>query len=132
MPAASPRRKKQLLALSLGVKLGILGIFKYLGFFADSFARVLATIELRADVPTLETVLPVGISFYTFPVDGLRHRGVSRPYRAGARSRALLLFVTTSRRSWPGRSSGRPASCHSSSSPAGSPPNSLPQAACSF
>jgi alginate O-acetyltransferase complex protein AlgI len=66
MPAASPQRRKALLTLSMCCNLGILGVFKYLGFFAESFARVLEALGLRADIPTLHIVLPVGISFYTF------------------------------------------------------------------
>ncbi len=54
------------LLLSLGVNLGALGFFKYFDFFADSFARLLATLGLQATTVTLDFVLPVGISFYTF------------------------------------------------------------------
>lgn len=62
---AEPRRK-MLLWASLGVNLGMLAIFKYLGFFVQSFSDMLATIGYQADPFTLSIVLPVGISFYTF------------------------------------------------------------------
>lgn len=62
---AEPRRK-MLLWVSLGVNLGMLAIFKYLGFFVQSFSDMLATIGYQADPFTLSIVLPVGISFYTF------------------------------------------------------------------
>ncbi len=59
-------RRKRLLWVSLGVNLGMLGIFKYLGFFVDSFTAMLAGIGYAADPLVLGIVLPVGISFYTF------------------------------------------------------------------
>jgi len=61
-----PRRRKLLLAASLAVNLGILGYYKYADFFIESFADLLGLLGLRADLPTLGLILPVGISFYTF------------------------------------------------------------------
>lgn len=52
--------------LSIGVNLGFLGVFKYYNFFAESFADLLAGIGFKAHFPTLQVILPVGISFYTF------------------------------------------------------------------
>lgn len=43
-----------------------MGFFKYLGFFAQSFASVLRCFCIETDSVTLDIVLPVGISFYTF------------------------------------------------------------------
>lgn len=60
------RRRRRLLLVSLGANLGMLGAFKYFGFFTESAVAVLEALGLRADVPTLQIVLPVGISFYTF------------------------------------------------------------------
>jgi D-alanyl-lipoteichoic acid acyltransferase DltB (MBOAT superfamily) len=59
-------RRRKLLWTSLGVNLGMLGVFKYFGFFADSFQAMLASVGYQADPITLAIVLPVGISFYTF------------------------------------------------------------------
>ena len=58
--------RRRLLLVSLVVNLGLLATFKYFGFFADSFANLLDTFGLEADPITLEVILPVGISFYTF------------------------------------------------------------------
>ncbi|MEO0648360.1 MAG: MBOAT family protein, partial [Cyanobacteria bacterium J06650_10] len=58
-------RRKALLLLSLGLNLGFLGCFKYLGFFAESFTHLLTTLGMSADWPTINILLPVGISFYT-------------------------------------------------------------------
>jgi alginate O-acetyltransferase complex protein AlgI len=61
-----PRRRKLWLALSIVTNLGILGVFKYLGFFADSAADLAALFGVELPHTTLQIVLPVGISFYTF------------------------------------------------------------------
>jgi alginate O-acetyltransferase complex protein AlgI len=66
MPGADGRYRKFLLTTSMVVNLGILGFFKYFDFFADSFAQLLNDFGLNASVPTLQIILPVGISFYTF------------------------------------------------------------------
>jgi D-alanyl-lipoteichoic acid acyltransferase DltB (MBOAT superfamily) len=60
------RRRRWLLALSLTVNLGMLGVFKYFGFFAESFRQMLLAVGYEADPVMLSIVLPVGISFYTF------------------------------------------------------------------
>jgi len=54
------------LTISLLVNFGILGIFKYFNFFAESLSGLFAAIGFKADMPTLDVILPVGISFYTF------------------------------------------------------------------
>jgi len=53
---------------TLGVVLGIgvLFYFKYLNFFADSFAQLLNAIGLNVSWSTLNIVLPIGVSFFTF------------------------------------------------------------------
>ena len=59
-------RRRRLLWVSVAVNLGMLAIFKYLGFFIDGFAALLAGIGYQADPFMLSIVLPVGISFFTF------------------------------------------------------------------
>lgn len=44
----------------------MLGFFKYFNFFTHSFTRILNTLGLEASAFTLQIILPVGISFYTF------------------------------------------------------------------
>ena len=58
--------RKRLVLLSLVANLGALAFFKYWGFFTTEFARLLESVGLAANLPTLEILLPVGISFYTF------------------------------------------------------------------
>lgn len=62
----SELRRKWFLAGSMLVNLGILGFFKYFGFFADSLHKIFALFGFALDLPTLHVLLPVGISFYTF------------------------------------------------------------------
>ena len=52
--------------LSIIINLGFLGIFKYYNFFVESFAEGLSKLGWKVDVWTLNIILPVGISFYTF------------------------------------------------------------------
>ena len=61
MIPASPKRwqKRLWLGLSVGFNLGVLGFFKYAGFFMNS-------IGWHSFPRSLEILLPVGISFYTF------------------------------------------------------------------
>jgi alginate O-acetyltransferase complex protein AlgI len=59
-----PRARKWLLIGSLVVNLGILGFFKYANFFIESLRGALG--PLGWDLRTLDVILPVGISFYTF------------------------------------------------------------------
>ena len=59
-------RRRRLLQVSLVVNLGMLGIFKYFGFFVDSFHALLHSIGYEANPITISIILPVGISFYTF------------------------------------------------------------------
>jgi D-alanyl-lipoteichoic acid acyltransferase DltB (MBOAT superfamily) len=60
------RRQKFLLAGSMAVNLTVLGVFKYFNFFAASAVSLLHAFGFQADAPTLNVVLPLGISFYTF------------------------------------------------------------------
>ena len=59
-------RRRLLMGLSLGCNLGLLGIFKYFGFFVDSFQAGASLLGWSPNPVTLEIILPVGISFYTF------------------------------------------------------------------
>jgi alginate O-acetyltransferase complex protein AlgI len=62
----SKRRKKVWLWTSIIVNLGFLGVFKYYNFFVSSFAESISYLGLSINPWTLEVILPVGISFYTF------------------------------------------------------------------
>ena len=58
--------KKRWLLLSMLVNLGFLGVFKYFNFFSKSLEEALLSFGYQIDAMTLNVILPVGISFYTF------------------------------------------------------------------
>ena len=64
--AKNQHSKKFWLWLSISINLGFLGVFKYYNFFAQSLADGLSLLGLKANFGTLQVILPVGISFYTF------------------------------------------------------------------
>ena len=59
-------QRKGLLLISLIVNLSLLAYFKYFNFFIDSFSDLLNQLGLQANTSSLNIILPVGISFYTF------------------------------------------------------------------
>src|SRR3984893_7965021 len=62
----SPAGRRGWLLLSLCANLGTIAFFKYYNFFVSSAADLLAWLGLPASVHTLNIILPVGVSFYTF------------------------------------------------------------------
>jgi len=63
---AQPSKRKLLLWSSILVNLGFLGFFKYYNFFIDSFVEAFSFFGSPIQPNTLDIILPVGISFYTF------------------------------------------------------------------
>ncbi|MBI1383737.1 MAG: MBOAT family protein [Rhizobiales bacterium] len=63
---ASERARSWVVGFAVVLNLAILGFFKYYGFFMESLGRALTHFGLERDLPMLEIVLPVGISFFTF------------------------------------------------------------------
>jgi D-alanyl-lipoteichoic acid acyltransferase DltB (MBOAT superfamily) len=64
--APDERTRKRLLTISMVSSLSILGCFKYFNFFTESASHLLRVLGLRYDFFTLNVILPLGISFYTF------------------------------------------------------------------
>lgn len=64
--SSSPTNRKTWFWISIIVNLGFLGIFKYYDFFAVSLSQSLSQIGIQVNAVTLNIILPVGISFYTF------------------------------------------------------------------
>lgn len=58
--------RKLLLILSLTANLGILGFFKYANFFQDNLFIFMKLLGYEPGWSSLNIILPVGISFYTF------------------------------------------------------------------
>ncbi|MEN1786263.1 MAG: MBOAT family O-acyltransferase [Bacteroidota bacterium] len=60
------RKRKLLLWTSIVVNLGFLGFFKYYNFFLDNFVAAFTFFGQPITANSLNIILPVGISFYTF------------------------------------------------------------------
>ena len=59
-------KRKILLWLSITVNLGFLGFFKYYNFFLENFINAFSLFGMNVNANSLNIILPVGISFYTF------------------------------------------------------------------
>lgn len=59
-------RRKLYLLLSIFSNLGLLGFFKYYHFFIESFSSAFSFLGMPLHAGSLQIILPVGISFYTF------------------------------------------------------------------
>ncbi|WP_174292595.1 MBOAT family O-acyltransferase [Sphingomonas bacterium] len=64
--SSRPGVRKALVCVGVAANLGVLGGFKYAGFFSEQLAALLGVLGLTRDVPLLQALLPVGISFFTF------------------------------------------------------------------
>ncbi len=77
-------RDKAWAAANIVLNLGILCVFKYLDFLHNSFVHLLGLFGLSPDWPTINILLPVGISFYTFQAISYTvdvYRGEIKPTR---------------------------------------------------
>ena len=59
-------KRKGLLWTSILVNLGFLGFFKYYNFFLENFVDAFSLFGMQINANSLNIILPVGISFYTF------------------------------------------------------------------
>lgn len=62
----SVKHRKSLLAISIVFNLGVLCYFKYVNFFIENWISAWASFGFESNVTSLNIILPVGISFYTF------------------------------------------------------------------
>lgn len=60
------KRRRWIVAIAVTLNLTILGFFKYYGFFLTSLTDILTAVGLQRDMPLLDIILPIGISFFTF------------------------------------------------------------------
>jgi len=79
------KRSGWLVGLGVTVNLLILGFFKYYGFFVEQAGELLTQFGWERDLPLLQIVLPVAISFFTF--QGISyvvdvHRGKTPPAKS--------------------------------------------------
>jgi alginate O-acetyltransferase complex protein AlgI len=61
-----PRTKKRLLIASIIANVGCLAVFKYFNFFNENLTHLLGTMQMQNQVPMLDILLPIGLSFHTF------------------------------------------------------------------
>ncbi len=86
-------RRKLLLGVSLTANLGLLCYFKYANFFLDSLAQALGAAGVTTEFRTLEVILPVGISFYTFEAINYTVDVYRRRIRAERSLGDFMLFI---------------------------------------
>ncbi len=90
-----PGAKKTILWVCLIVNIGTLFFFKYFNFFSRSLNEALHAWNIFADVPIVDIVLPIGISFYLFQSTGYVvdvYRGRVRPERHLGRFALFVAF----------------------------------------
>lgn len=61
-----PKTRQWILIAAIIANMGVLGIFKYFNFFAESLIALGTALGIEASYTALHIVLPVGISFYLF------------------------------------------------------------------
>ena len=64
--ASSSQRRKKLLFISLITNIGLLAVFKYFNFFVENAYWFFDNLGLNFNRYSLDIIIPVGISFYTF------------------------------------------------------------------
>jgi D-alanyl-lipoteichoic acid acyltransferase DltB (MBOAT superfamily) len=64
--ASTPLRKKIVLALAVICLLIPLGFFKYYNFGIELFHQIPLPLNYSLNLPFIEFILPIGISFFTF------------------------------------------------------------------
>jgi D-alanyl-lipoteichoic acid acyltransferase DltB (MBOAT superfamily) len=93
--SADRRVRRRWLVASLLTNLGLLFTFKYADFASGSLAAAAGGLGLAADFPTLDLLLPVGISFYTFQTLSYTidvYRGQQEPERHFGRFAVFVAF----------------------------------------
>lgn len=58
--------RKLTVGIAVALNLSVLGFFKYYGFFLESLDEFLHVLGWQRDLPFMQVILPVGISFFTF------------------------------------------------------------------
>ena len=86
-------KKKLLLAFAITANLGVLFVFKYLGFTCKIIDFLLACLKLQP-LTTLNLVMPIGISFYTFQEISYLVDVYRKPELAQKNLLSLGLYIT--------------------------------------
>ncbi|MBR1543618.1 MAG: MBOAT family protein [Muribaculaceae bacterium] len=88
------RLKRLVCASNITLNIGILALFKYYNFFAESLCEFLALFNFHPDFVTINLVLPVGISFYTFQALGYTIDTYRGSIRANRDPVAFFAFIS--------------------------------------
>lgn len=89
----APRSRKALLLCSIVYYLGVLSLFKYFNFAADSFTHALQLVGVKINPIHLRLALPFGISFFTFETMSYTIDVYRRELEPSKRYLDYLLFV---------------------------------------
>jgi alginate O-acetyltransferase complex protein AlgI len=92
--STSKRSRKLWLTLAIIISLGVLGYFKYAGFFVREATSFLSSLGLDARQSYLKIILPVGISFFTFQALSYTIDVFKEKIQAERSIVDLLLFVS--------------------------------------
>jgi D-alanyl-lipoteichoic acid acyltransferase DltB (MBOAT superfamily) len=60
------RKRLAILIVSLAANVGVLAVFKYYNFAADTLGSIAGSVERPFSMPLLAWALPIGLSFHTF------------------------------------------------------------------
>ncbi len=60
------KKRKAFLTASIFANVGVLAFFKYYNFFIENFDSLFQTLNIPIDIPLLNIILPIGLSFHTF------------------------------------------------------------------
>ena len=64
------KQKRQILVIALLLVFGVLAAVKYLNFFVVNTNQIIQLIHVGQEIPLLNIILPLGISFYSFQSAG--------------------------------------------------------------
>ena len=67
---SNKRSDAYILTSALIIILGVLCIYKYLGFVTNNLSKLLNLLNIVVSIPNVDIVMPVGISFFTFQAAG--------------------------------------------------------------
>lgn len=91
--AKTERVRKVVMAVGVGINLCVLFVFKYFNFFNSTTRSLCEQLDLSWNIPHLELVLPIGISFYTFQKIAYTVDIYRREYPAERHFGYFLLYV---------------------------------------
>ena len=92
--ASTEREKRFYFIIAISFALGVLGLFKYYNFFAESLVELLNLFGVRASWTELHLILPIGISFYTFQALGYTIEVYRGSFKACRKPLDFGLFVS--------------------------------------